>query len=79
MYGAAIGWTDYYKCMVLVLENAEDSMPVVLHPPAMSDDEYFDFCQQFGNYRVERMADRSVIIMPPAGFESGYRNSGLSA
>jgi Uma2 family endonuclease len=56
-----------------------DSMPVVLHPPAMTDDEFYDYCQRYDGFRVERMPDGSVIIMAPTGFESGFRNSNLTA
>jgi Uma2 family endonuclease len=65
--------------MDLLLENIEDSMPVILHPPPMTDDEYYDFCQRYDGFRVERMSDGSVVIMPPTGWESGFQNSALSA
>jgi Uma2 family endonuclease len=64
--------------MDLLLENVEESMPVILHPPRMSDDEYYNFCRQYNGFRVERMSDGSIIMMPPAGWESGYRNNDLS-
>ena len=65
--------------MKLVLEDVEDLAPIVLHPPAMDDDEFYDFCQQFDGFRVERMADGCVVIMAPTGFESGFQNSKLTA
>ncbi|HEX3683694.1 MAG TPA: Uma2 family endonuclease [Bryobacteraceae bacterium] len=66
--------------MNLVLEDVEDIAPIVLHPPAMDDDEFYDFCQRFDKgLRVERMADGCVVIMAPAGFESSFRNSNLTA
>jgi Uma2 family endonuclease len=65
--------------MKLVLEEVEGVAPVVLHPPAMNDDEYYEFCQQFDGLRVERMADGCVIIMAPTGFESSDRNSEINA
>lgn len=64
--------------MDLVLENVEDSMPIVLHPPAMSDDEYYEFCQRYDRFRVERMSDGSVVIMPPTGLETAFRNSEIT-
>jgi Uma2 family endonuclease len=64
--------------MDLILENAEDSMPVILHPPRMTDEQFYDFCQRLDGFRVERMADGSVRIMAPTGFESGFRNSDLT-
>ena len=37
-----------------------------------SDDEFFRFCQENELARIERTANREIIIMPPAGFESSY-------
>jgi Uma2 family endonuclease len=65
--------------MKLVLEDVEDVAPVVLHPPAMDDDEYYQFCQQFDGLRVERMADGCVMIMAPTGSETSDRNSEIIA
>jgi Uma2 family endonuclease len=66
--------------MNLVLEDVEDLAPVVLHPPPMDDDEFYEFCQRFEkSFRVERMADGCVVIMAPAGLESSFRNSNLTA
>jgi Uma2 family endonuclease len=64
--------------MNLVIEDVEDSTPVVLHPPTMTDDQFYDFCQRFDGFRVERMADGCVVIMAPGGFESGFRNNKIA-
>jgi len=64
--------------MNLLLKDIEDSMPVVLHPPPMTDDEYFEFCQRYEGVRIERMSDGSVVFMAPAGLETGFRNSRLA-
>lgn len=53
-------------------------MPVILHPPAMTDDQYYDLCQRYEGFRVERMQDGSIVIMSPTGWETGFRNSELS-
>jgi len=45
----------------------------------MNDDEYFDFCMQNRKVRIERSARGEIKIMPPAGGETGYRNSDLNA
>ena len=37
----------------------------------LTDDEFFRFCQENDLVRIERTADHEIIIMPPAGFESG--------
>ena len=64
--------------MQLVLDDAELHAPIVLHPPAMDDDEYFAFCQRFPNFRIERTARGEIVIMPPAGVETAYRNNDLA-
>jgi Uma2 family endonuclease len=40
----------------------------------MSDDEFFDFCQRNRDLRIERTQEGDIIIMPPAGTQSGGRN-----
>ena len=35
-----------------------------------SDADFFRFCQENPDLRVERSVDHEIIIMPPAGFES---------
>ena len=44
----------------------------------MNDDQFFEFCSINPQLRIERTAQGEIIIMPPAGFETGYRNSDLS-
>lgn len=48
-------------------------------PPdaAMSDDDFFEFCQRNRDLRIERKADGEIIIMAPAGGETGGRNAKL--
>jgi len=45
----------------------------------MSEAEFFDFCAQNPDVRIERDRNGEIIIMPPAGGETGYRNNALSA
>jgi Uma2 family endonuclease len=40
----------------------------------MDDDQFFTFCQQNSELRLERTADGDLIIMPPVGGETGNRN-----
>jgi Uma2 family endonuclease len=44
----------------------------------MDDEEYFAFCAKNAELRIERDANGEIVIMPPAGFETGYRNNELS-
>jgi Uma2 family endonuclease len=41
----------------------------------MNDDEYFEFCMASPDVRFERTAEGEITIMPPAGWESDYRNT----
>jgi Uma2 family endonuclease len=56
--------------------------PLVLRTrPALhlSDDQFFAFCQQNPDLRIEQTAEGDWIIMPPPGGETGNRNAGLTA
>jgi Uma2 family endonuclease len=43
-----------------------------------SDAEYLVFCRANPNLRLERTAEGEILIVPPAGSESSYRNSKLT-
>ncbi|HKS30756.1 MAG TPA: Uma2 family endonuclease [Pyrinomonadaceae bacterium] len=45
---------------------------------AMSDEEFFDFCQRNRDWRIERTREGDIIIMPPAGSKTGGRNFNLT-
>ncbi|MFB2875587.1 Uma2 family endonuclease [Floridanema aerugineum] len=54
--------------------------PLVLQmSPAieMTDEQFFNFCQQNQNYQIERTANGEITIMPPTGSETGNRNFDL--
>ena len=54
-----------------------DKTPLLLSGPlltTMSDDEFFGFCQQNANLRIERTATHEILIMSPTGSRSGKRN-----
>ncbi len=44
----------------------------------MTDDQFFEFCQLNRKLRIERTAKGEIIIMPPAGGETGSRNMSLA-
>lgn len=44
-----------------------------------SDDDFFDFCQENSDYRVEMDKHGDIEIMPPTGAETGIRNFNLTA
>ncbi len=43
----------------------------------MSADDFFDFCQLNSHLRIERTATGKLVIMSPAGSETGNRNAKL--
>ena len=59
---------------------AEESTVRIEPDRPMSSEEFFDFCQANSNsaWRIERMADGEIVIMPPAGDESSHHNFGLA-
>jgi len=44
----------------------------------MDDDQFFEFCQINRELRIERTATGKVVIMSPAGGETGSRNAELT-
>lgn len=47
-------------------------------PFHFNDDEFYAFCQQNGDLKLERSADGTILIMPNTGGETGDRNSELN-
>lgn len=47
--------------------------------PVLSDDEYFEFCRANPDARFERTAKGEIVIVPPAGAISDFRNLEVSA
>lgn len=64
--------------MQFVLDNLESLAPVVLHPERMDDDQFFAFCQRYPGFRIERTSQGEIVIMPPTGGETSYRNVDLT-
>ena len=55
--------------------------PIEFHLPpvlAMTDDQFFEFCQLNDNLWFERTAEGGIIVMPPAGAATGRRNADLT-
>ena len=51
-----------------------------LHPVIdLTDDEFFELCQVNRDLRLEKTAEGEIIVMPPAGGETGSRNSAITA
>lgn len=45
----------------------------------MTDDEFFEFCQVNEGLRIERTSTGEIVVMPPAGAESGRKNLAAAA
>jgi Uma2 family endonuclease len=45
----------------------------------IDDEEFFALCVENRKLRIERASNGEIIVMPPAGGETSYRNSGLIA
>jgi Uma2 family endonuclease len=50
-----------------------------VHPTLRTDDEFFDYCQQFPLARVERTAHGDIKILPLRGLETSFRTCEISA
>jgi len=49
------------------------------YPRDMTDEEFFQFCMDNKNTRIERDKNRNIIITPPVNFDSGERESDIIA
>jgi Uma2 family endonuclease len=57
------------------------SSPLILHFPSsmpMTDDQFFELCQENRDLRIERNQFGDISIMSPAGSETGNRNFNLA-
>ena len=45
----------------------------------LSDEEFFYFCMKNPDLHIERHSNGEIVILPPAGMETGYRDSEVSA
>jgi Uma2 family endonuclease len=65
---------------IAILPTADGRLELNLRPwPDLSEDEFFELCAANRVLRMERLATGEIVIMPPAGGESGYRNMELLA
>jgi len=56
------------------------SSPLILHFPSsmpMTDDQFFEFCQENRDLRIERNQFGDISIMSPAGSETGNREGNI--
>ncbi|MEH2059795.1 MAG: Uma2 family endonuclease [Nostoc sp.] len=66
--------------MTINLAIATEIIPIVLQfqpAIALTDDQFYEFCQLNGDFRIERNAAGELVIMPPTGSETDERNFNL--
>jgi Uma2 family endonuclease len=62
-----------------IVESWNPALTVQLAPLiTLTDDQLFDFCQINRDLRIERTAAGALVLMAPAGSESGARNAELT-
>lgn len=61
--------------LTATLPRLEVQFDPVIH---MDNEQFFQFCQRNCDQRIERTATGKVIIMSPAGGETGSRNAELT-
>ena len=72
--------SSYPRIVQVLLPDIETRAPIRIHVEhPMNDDEFAAFCTQNGDLQIEREANGDLIIMPPSGAETGFRNSDLTA
>jgi Uma2 family endonuclease len=69
-----------YSSLILNLERSDVTALILNLSPTieLTDEQFFQLCQNNQDLRLERTADGELIIMPPTGWESGNRNSRLT-
>jgi Uma2 family endonuclease len=68
----------YPRIMQVVFPDIETRARMDNGAGPMSEAEFFDFCVQNPDLRIERDASGEIIIMPPTGDETSYRNGDLT-
>ncbi len=53
--------------------------PLVLDGQGMTDEEFYAFCMENADLRIERNAGGKIVIMPPTNSETGHYNSEINA
>lgn len=66
--------------MTTNLPVATEIIPIVLQLQpaiALTEDQFYEFCQLNSDFRIERNAAGKLVIMPPTGSETDERNFNL--
>lgn len=62
----------------ITANTAMDALELRYSRFRLNDEEFYDFCQQNSNLKLERDANGTILIMPNTGGETGDRNSELN-
>lgn len=60
-------------CVTFVIDEA--FLPATLTAPAMSDEQFAEFCAQYPDLFIEMTAEGEILIMPPTNPHTGMQNS----
>jgi Uma2 family endonuclease len=55
-----------------------DAITLHYKPFRFNDDEFYDFCQQNTDLKLERLANGTIIVMPNTGGKTGIQNGELN-
>jgi Uma2 family endonuclease len=65
--------------MQITLPESHPDAGYTIRPEyTMSDREFFEFCSENSDLRIEREANGEIVIMPPSGLETSYQNNNLA-
>ena len=72
---------DLASMVTIALPENTASLTIRLGPPhqRLSDEEFEEFCAEYGEMRIEMTSEGEVIIMAPVASEGGKRNFTLTA
>ncbi|HEX5736634.1 MAG TPA: Uma2 family endonuclease [Blastocatellia bacterium] len=59
-------------------QNAAGLLMLNLHSVDLTDEQFYQLCQDNPDLRFELTAKRELVIMPPTGSKTGWRNSKLN-
>lgn len=67
--------SDYYNDITLRYSRLSRQNPLTLDGAGMTDEQFYAFCMDNPELRIERNAHGKIIIMPPTTSETGRYNS----
>lgn len=64
--------------MHAVLEDLGNYLPATLHKPDLTEEEWFEFCAKYRDFRIEYTAEGTLILMSGTDRTTGRRNFSIS-